>query len=288
MVWQKIDDGFGIHRKVTRIPRKQRLEAVGLWLLGLNYSGRNGTDGVLEQVDLEECLAKVALVRQLVTATLWHEPGHECPDCVQPPPSGVVIHDFLVYNPDAASTVEETEGKSQGGKYGNHVRWHEKPGKRIAGCDWCESDIRSVTDRSTDRLGVASSSPGPVPDPDLTDMTHLDPVSAELNARETADDPLWGVIQSRGITNLGRIRRAFAGVLDADATDGEVIDLASVVLDEATGFVKYPEKFIETAMANSRSKIAGYAATVQENSPRRFPPHIAPELVALITERATA
>lgn len=293
MVWQKIDDGFGIHRKVTRIPRKQRLEALGLWLLALNYSGRNGTNGLLEATDLEECLVRTPLMSELVRVGLWHKPGHECDDCEQPQVEGAVIHHFLVYNPDAASTAGEVEGKSQGGRYGNHVRWHETRGRRIAGCDWCESDIRSDTESlirsDTNRISIASSSPGPVPGPDPleTDMTNANRSSHEIPAREV-DDPIEVAQRERNITNLGRIRRAFRGLIDDEASDGEVIDLAGMVLDRARGFVDNPEAYIETAALKSRDEIGVYAAEVRARSPRPFPAHVSPQLVAVIREAVGA
>lgn len=289
MVWQKIDDGLRRHKKVVRIPRKTRLEVMGLWLFALNYSGDEGTNGILDESELEECLARPALVAQLVRVGLWHESGHDCAACEQPPADGVVIHDFLVYNPDAASSAEESEGKSVGGRYGNHVRWHEGRGKRIAGCDWCDSDNRSDTDRSTDRVGIASVSPGPVPGPDpQTDMTSDGQESHQSIARES-DDPIEITMRERGITNLNRIRHTFGTLLDQEATDGEVVDLAGMVLDRSKGFVNNPEAYISAAVQSSRHEVAGYASEVQARSPRRLlAPHISPQLVALINERSVS
>ncbi len=111
MVWQKIDDQFGISRKVIRIPKRNRLAAIGLWTLAGNYSVRALTDGALEQHELDELGAPAGIIAELVRVDLWHGHGHECVRCLPAPVGGVIIHDFLHYNPSKAKVLEEREAE---------------------------------------------------------------------------------------------------------------------------------------------------------------------------------
>lgn len=289
MVWQKIDDQFGVHKKVIRIPRRKRLEAIGLWLLVLNYSGRQGTDGVLEEHEIEECLGKPLILDQLVRVHLWHRPGHECESCSQPPAGGIVIHDFLVYNPDAASTTGERESKSEGGRHGNHVRWHEQRGVVAAGCEWCTpSDIRSVgesesdgiTDSTTDRIVVASESPGPVPVPDpLTDVTYLPGVSSDPAARDGIDPQLAAIIGEReflaaeatrlGVRKLPEVRASLQAVVGPIVfNDSYILDLIRRIIELASEPVQNADAYVKSACVNSPDEVRAQWAAVLANAPK--------------------
>ena len=109
MVWQRIDDQFGVSQKVIRIPRKRRQQCVGLWLLATNYSVRALTDGVLEAHELDELDARPTDIAELVRVGMWHGPQHSCGRCPRPPKGGVVVHDFLVYNKSRSQVEAERE-----------------------------------------------------------------------------------------------------------------------------------------------------------------------------------
>lgn len=109
MPWQRIDDQFGVSQKLIRIPRKRRQQVVGLWTLAGNYAVRALTDGVLEAHELDELDARAVDVDELVRVDLWHHAGHSCKSCVAAPVGGVVIHDFLVYNPSRGKVEAERE-----------------------------------------------------------------------------------------------------------------------------------------------------------------------------------
>lgn len=283
MVWQKIDDGFGVHKKVIRIPRKKRLEAVGLWTLALNYSGRAGTDGILDLSELHECLARPAMVDELIRVDLWHGADHACETCAQPASGGVVIHDFLEYNPDAASSAGDLTARSEGGKHGNHIRWHESRGIVASGCEWCRiaSPGESHTRSHTDRLGVAGESPGPVPgpDPQTDDVTYLPGVSPDPAARASDISPeLALLIEERefiraeadklGLRDVPRARRLLEGVVGPmPADDSYVIELVRAIVVLALAPVTHADGYVRTTCENSPDEVRSQWATVQSSSP---------------------
>lgn len=241
MVWQRNDDQYGVSRKVTRIPRGDRLAAVGLDQLAKNYSVRALTDGVLDEVELVEVLATRKLIDTLVEVGLWHRDGHDCDRCVQPPHRGVVIHDFLEYNPSRqqVETLRESER------------------------------VRKASQRDKRRNPGGSDHPVPVPVP-RRDKAHPRQASNEGDGVDSADDPTVAAAQSLGIKNLGRVRASLGDLLDSDATDGEVVDVAAAVLGRSRTFVNSPEAYIEKAVKKSRHEVSVYAYEAQAKSPRRL------------------
>jgi hypothetical protein len=267
MVWQKIDDQFGVSKKVSRLPRSKRLRCVGLWLLALNASARYGTNGVLELDDLSDLDARDADLAELVRVGMWHRTGHACARCVQPPAAGIVIHDFLEYNPDAESVAAVRASKSEGGRHGNHVRWHEARGIVVASCEWCASHDRS----GSDRIGVAGASdgnpPGPVPGPvPQTDVTHPGPVTPEATARDglTDEEMFAEDVAALGIRNFERVRSLLEGALGFGIVNpGAVLDLARAVLHLAKGSVRSPDAYISKTCTNSPHEVQAEWVSLQ-------------------------
>jgi hypothetical protein len=267
MVWQKIDDQFGVSKKVMRIPRARRQRCAGLWLLALNASGRYSTNGLLESGDLAELDARMVEVDELVRVRLWHRNGHDCARCEQPDAGGIVIHDFLDYNPDAGSVAAGQQSLSEGGKHGNHVRWHAKRHLIVAGCEWCESPA--------DRLAIASASqanppsPSPVPSPEKkTDLTHLLPVSPDPTAQAELDDPEFMVaVSDVGIRDLPRVIRALERVV-GPLLPSIAVDTARAVILLATKPVRSVEAYVEAACVNSPEQVTGEWRRVFDASPK--------------------
>lgn len=255
MVWQKIDDQFGVSRKVTRIPRRNRLAAIGLWELASNYSVRALTDGVLDPIELEEVLATAPLTKELVAVGLWHEGGHACDRCVQPPKGGIVIHDFLEYNPDASSVDAARETKSEGGRHGNHIRWHANRGITDRTCEWCANAKRIRSDIASESLrNPPGPVPGPVPD-DLTDIANETQSSPVPNVREFGPDEFNEIIlqkaQRAGIRNLGKLYGLLGETVNGYLSASGAVELAQVIAERSTHPVKDVDAYVATACRKS-------------------------------------
>lgn len=225
MAWQRNDDQYGVSRKVTRLRRRTRLAAVGLDQLAKNYSARALTDGVLDATELEEVLATPALIAELVRVDMWHTHGHSCPKCVQPPKGGVVIHDYLDYNPSRVEVeaARERDRKRKGSK---------------------QDSVRNPSGIRADSAPPVPV-PGPVPQTDSGD-THKPVTEVDVRVDESDEEFIRSEAARLRIGSWPRVRRAFeaAGVVGSDA---ELLDLARLILDASEGHVRWPERFIETA-----------------------------------------
>lgn len=164
MAWFKIDDKFHAHRK----PRKAKLQAVGLWTLAGSWSMDNGTDGFIPRDVIAQWGATSAVASRLVSVGLWDEAEVEGE-------RGWQFHDWWKFQPDAASMQARKDAESEGGRRGNHTRWHKAKRLFVPGCEFCEED--RVPDQEPDRGGDAHPDigpesapipPVPVPDPTTT------------------------------------------------------------------------------------------------------------------------
>lgn len=234
MVWQRNDDQYGVSRKVTRIPRQERLAAVGLDQLAKNYSVRALTDGVLQEVELVEVLATRKLVDALVLVDMWHREGHTCDRCVQPPKHGIVIHDFLEYNPSRVQVESQRETE--------RVRKASQRDKS----------------RTPDGTPPGRERPVPVPDPvpQKPDEAHPQGSSHVPNARaeETDEEFIQSEAAKIGIRNLPRVLTALQRVVPT-IESGAAIDLGRAIVMRATSPVKHPEKYIEDVCARTPENV---------------------------------
>lgn len=247
MVWQKIDDQFGVSKKVTRIPRRSRLAAIGLWELASNYSVRALTDGVLDENELDEVMATPALIGVLVGVGLWHAQGHACSRCVQPADGGIVIHDFLEYNPDASSVGAGRDEKSEGGRHGNHIRWHVNRRITDPSCDWCA--IAS---------GSLRNPPGPVPGPvpeDLTDIGNPPQSSPVVTVGAEGPDEVDEIVAQKarraGIRDIAKLGRVLRSTVNGPLTSSSAVELAVLIADRSQHPVKNIDAYVASACRNS-------------------------------------
>ncbi len=274
MVWQKIDDQFGVSQKVIRIPRKRRQQVVGLWTLAANYAVRALTDGVLEEHELDELDAKDVDVAELVRVGLWHRHGDRCDSgedqCKPAPKGGVSIHDFLVYNRPRDSVAAEREAKQQAGNEGNHQRWHVRRRITVAGCEFCESQtpshMRSQEDRTRESSAIppvpvpSQSRPSPVP---MTDMTN-DPESSHVGdvagSRTDLEEEVVADARRAGVDDLPAVLKLLEPIV-GPLQPRHGIELAQVILRRAKAPVLQPTAYIARA-CERRDEIRNIAVDV--------------------------
>lgn len=145
MGWVRVSDDFYDHPKFADVTAL----SLAVWITGLAYANRNLTDGYIPEsvahrlVDFDGLSYTVATVGDLAAVEetdcsplavydllrvgLWHEDGHDCPDCPQPGRRRLYIHDYLRYQPSADAIKERTEKRSEAGKKGASKRWAGRP-----------------------------------------------------------------------------------------------------------------------------------------------------------------
>lgn len=130
-----------------------------LWITALSWCMDQLTDGHVPKGMLRMLDGSPADARSLVTVGLW-----------EPAESGWQFHDWQDYQPDAASIRAKREKESDGGREGNHVRWHVKRKLHVPECEFCQADPVNAPSgtRSGGRSGLGiggESSPAPAPTP---------------------------------------------------------------------------------------------------------------------------
>jgi hypothetical protein len=117
MAWFKMDDGFANSKPVLRIPRRYRLQAVGLWALAGTWSAKEETDGFIPEYVLEEFCGTPGIANQLVQAGLWEIVEGSSKDRVgilsavsdDPQLPGWVFRNWGKYQPTKAELEENRE-----------------------------------------------------------------------------------------------------------------------------------------------------------------------------------
>lgn len=240
MPWFRVDDVLADHPKVIMAGNA----AMGLWVRAGAWSMKHLTDGFIPDAVLP-ILGTVEEAESLVRVGLWSTSA-----------GGYSFHAWEGRQPTKDEVEERRAKRAEAGRKGG---------------------IKSGESRREAR-SEANASPGveananPVPSrpvPSQTDIANPRQVSHQANARDSNDDPSVVVAESLGIKHLGRVRAAFGDLLDAEATDGEVVDVAAAVLERSRTFVRAPEAYIEKAVRESRHEVSVYAAEVQAKSPRR-------------------
>jgi len=163
MPWFKVDDGFSTSRKVIQIPRRDRFQAIGLWLMAGNFAAKELTDGHIPAYVLDEMGAPDELVELLISVGLWDrdEQGE------------IWFHDWCEYQPSASEYREKrkqvSEKRSEAGKHGAAIRWSKQSdGKPIAN-EWQKD----------------SPEPEPEPEPSITKVI-------DINHQESFDE-FWSI-----------------------------------------------------------------------------------------------
>lgn len=73
MTWFVVDDKFGESKKVKKIPRGQRMAAIGLWTLAGQWASGQLSDGHVPSYIVEDLGGSARLASVLVTCGLWEE-----------------------------------------------------------------------------------------------------------------------------------------------------------------------------------------------------------------------
>lgn len=160
----------------------------------------NRTDGLIRREDLGLVCARVRASERFAAECerrgAWHDARHDCGSehCAGPVDAdGWVVHDYLKENPSRADLEAEEAGKSRGGKWGNHKRWHADKGKMAPGCEFCET-------------AKPRRSPGGKPPPNRTshNRSHTDRISDSGATPIDRSDFDFDLDQSPGVSQVSR------------------------------------------------------------------------------------
>jgi len=173
MAWGKVDDKLHASVKWRRASKGGR----ALWTTALSWCSDQENGGQVPSDMLRVLDGTPSDAKSLVSAGLWDTTG-----------DGWEFHDWADYNPDSASAKAVREAKSDGGKQGNHARWHVKRKVRVPGCEFCESDPESDNRLDSDR--TSESGPNP-PVPTRPDPTPKTPSESKPRSRATSLPKNW-------------------------------------------------------------------------------------------------
>lgn len=115
MPWFRIDDKAHSHPKILRAGNA----ALGLWLRCGSYAAQHLTDGIVPGI-IAELYGTKPQAAKLVKAGLWHEHGHDCPDCPNPAPGDYAFHDFLEDGRNTSRARHEAERKKARDRQAKH------------------------------------------------------------------------------------------------------------------------------------------------------------------------
>lgn len=204
--------------------RKAGRDAALLFVASLCYCQDQLTDGHIPADHLAvlaaEAWSKPSAAKALVAHGLWVEDG-----------DGYLVARWGEWNKPAAEVRESIEAKSEGGKKGNHEKWHVKRGGWSPTCRYCSdeppdasvdrSDMRSDTESDTEsdtasHIDRFSSPPTPSPVPTENEQRTVEPSLAlvPVSAAEPPqllDDPVRQVFDA-WVEATGRTTRV---LLDA-------------------------------------------------------------------------
>jgi hypothetical protein len=135
MPWFKIDDKAHSHPKFLRAGNA----ALGLWLRCGSYSAQHLTEGHVPAV-VAQLYGSVPQAAKLVKAGLWHEHGHGCSRCPDPPAGDYMIHDFLEDGRNTSRAKHEAEKKKARDRQAKHREAQGLGGKSSEKTDRIEEE----------------------------------------------------------------------------------------------------------------------------------------------------
>jgi hypothetical protein len=159
------------------------------------WAATNSTDGVVPAEDLGLVCARVRaperFAAECVRRGAWHDARHDCGSEHCPAPvdvDGWVIHDYWKEQPTAADAEACETAKSDGGRLGNHKRWHVRKGIRKDGCEFCHPPDPPSHDRSgSDRICESVANPRSSSDFDFDFGSQVVNQSSKSDARARDD-----------------------------------------------------------------------------------------------------
>lgn len=113
--WVRLDTALPDHPKILHLVDgyKDGRASAFVYVCGLAYCGRHGTDGYIPGPALARIGGRAADAQRLVQVGLWDKNG-----------SGWTIHGWAEYQQSTGETQERRRNIERNSRKGNCVRWH--------------------------------------------------------------------------------------------------------------------------------------------------------------------
>jgi hypothetical protein len=211
MPWVRFDDTFPTHRKVDGLSDA----AFRLHVSAIFWCARNLTDGAVPEEDLDLVTARVRtparFAADLVRRELWHESGHDCPDCPQPT-DGWMIHGYLEFQPSKERVLAERRGSAE---------------RQRA---WRDRHKPSPSNGSSNAVSNGGTNSAPSrPDP-------LESSSNSLPAADSGDfDEFWRTYPPRKNSSKSNARKAYTKAIKDGAEPSDIHAAAAAYATDRQG-----------------------------------------------------
>lgn len=165
----RMHDGMPDSPKLLGIDADGMTIALCGWLYssGIFYASRAKSDGLIPLAKVPTLTTipeatVVALAKHLLDACLWHERGHTCSTCAQPPVRHYIVHDYLDHNRSRMEIDELIAKRIAAGQRGGQAKAANHNG--VANGVASASGLLVAkgypdTDTTTDKKKTSSSSP---------------------------------------------------------------------------------------------------------------------------------
>lgn len=110
MTWLRVDDKIHDHPKVRRLGR-DRLPAMGLWLVCGSWCADNLTDGFVPNEVVARVDPKHRYATRLVEVDLWHRSHRQGED-------GFVYHEWEQHQPSRSEVLQQRSARAEAGRRG--------------------------------------------------------------------------------------------------------------------------------------------------------------------------
>lgn len=153
--------------------------AILMHVASVLYCAQHLTDGIVAAKAMQRKAGGTdADVQILLEAGLWHEPGHGCGNCPQPPDGKIYVHDFLEHNREAAQVKKVSEKRS---KIATDM-WAEKKAMQIALQPAMQNESVCKAEREREKESSSSSEvSAETPRPDVIELLDLLDSCIEIN-----------------------------------------------------------------------------------------------------------
>lgn len=117
--WSPVDFGYLDNPKMLEVLDHSPIAAL-MHLASILYCAQHLTDGHITPGIARRKVGGTKDDEQtLIDAGMWHTEGHTCPDCEQPEPRKVYVHNFLEHN----RTAEKAKRRSEAASKAARAKW---------------------------------------------------------------------------------------------------------------------------------------------------------------------